>query len=78
MVHRQLHAAIDPSLSYGNEITDKEAMNELCGGWYFRAMGAFSYSKMTQGQALTTDPLLVLISVEPPQSHGSAGWSQLR
>ncbi|KAK3819830.1 MAG: hypothetical protein J3Q66DRAFT_311579 [Benniella sp.] len=31
MVHRQLHAAIDPSISYGNEITDKEAMNELCG-----------------------------------------------
>ncbi|KAI7815809.1 hypothetical protein BC939DRAFT_404742 [Gamsiella multidivaricata] len=31
MVHRQLHAAIDPSISYGGELTDKEAMNELCG-----------------------------------------------
>lgn len=32
MVHRQLHAAIDSEISYGNELTDKEAMNELCGG----------------------------------------------
>ncbi|KAG0328695.1 exosome catalytic subunit dis3 [Podila horticola] len=31
MVHRQLHAAIDSDISYGNELTDKEAMNELCG-----------------------------------------------
>jgi len=30
MVHRQLHAAIDSDISYGNELTDKEAMNELC------------------------------------------------
>ncbi|KAG0246451.1 mitotic control protein dis3 [Mortierella sp. GBAus27b] len=30
MVHRQLHAAIDSELSYGSEITDKEAMNEIC------------------------------------------------
>ncbi|KAI1313414.1 exosome catalytic subunit dis3 [Mortierella claussenii] len=31
MVHRQLHAAIDSDVSYGNELTDKESMNELCG-----------------------------------------------
>ncbi|KAG0293599.1 exosome catalytic subunit dis3 [Linnemannia gamsii] len=31
MVHRQLHAAIDSSLSYGDELTDKEKMNDLCG-----------------------------------------------
>ncbi|KAG0204304.1 exosome catalytic subunit dis3 [Mortierella sp. GBA30] len=31
MVHRQLHAAIDSNISYGNELTDKETMNELCG-----------------------------------------------
>ncbi|KAF9134069.1 exosome catalytic subunit dis3 [Linnemannia schmuckeri] len=31
MVHRQLHAAIDSSVSYGDELTDKEKMNELCG-----------------------------------------------
>jgi exosome complex exonuclease DIS3/RRP44 len=30
MVHRQLHAAIDSDISYGNELTDKESMNELC------------------------------------------------
>lgn len=30
MVHRQLHAAIDADISYGNELTDKESMNELC------------------------------------------------
>lgn len=53
MVHRQLHAAIDSDLSYGNEITDKEAMNELCGGWYFQAIEALVYSKMRQSQALT-------------------------
>lgn len=35
MVHRQLHAAIDSDISYGNELTDKEAMNELCGGKLF-------------------------------------------
>ncbi|KAF8940521.1 hypothetical protein EDD21DRAFT_380965 [Dissophora ornata] len=31
MVHRQLHAAIDHTISYGPELTDKESMNELCG-----------------------------------------------
>ncbi|KAF9581039.1 exosome catalytic subunit dis3 [Lunasporangiospora selenospora] len=30
MVHRQLYAAIDSSVSYGSELTDKEDMNELC------------------------------------------------
>ncbi|KAG0330708.1 exosome catalytic subunit dis3 [Podila humilis] len=29
MVHRQLHAAIDSDVTYGNELTDKEGMNEL-------------------------------------------------
>lgn len=36
MVHRQLHAAIDSSLSYGDELTDKEKMNDLCGSKYLR------------------------------------------
>ncbi|KAF9088934.1 exosome catalytic subunit dis3 [Mortierella sp. GBA35] len=31
MVHRQLHAAIDSNVSYGDELTDKETMNDLCG-----------------------------------------------
>ncbi|KAF9945854.1 exosome catalytic subunit dis3 [Modicella reniformis] len=31
MVHRQLQATIDSDVSYGKELTDKEAMNELCG-----------------------------------------------
>ncbi|KAF9200140.1 exosome catalytic subunit dis3 [Haplosporangium sp. Z 27] len=31
MVHRQLHAAIDPSISYGSELTDKDDMDNLCG-----------------------------------------------
>ncbi|KAF9431723.1 exosome catalytic subunit dis3 [Entomortierella beljakovae] len=31
MVHRQLHAAIDSSVSYGSELTDKDTMDELCG-----------------------------------------------
>ncbi|KAF9995574.1 exosome catalytic subunit dis3 [Entomortierella chlamydospora] len=31
MVHRQLHAAIDPNVTYGGELTDKDNMDELCG-----------------------------------------------
>ncbi|KAG0226605.1 exosome catalytic subunit dis3 [Actinomortierella wolfii] len=30
MVHRQLHAAIDPDVVYGDELTDKETMGKLC------------------------------------------------
>lgn len=65
MVHRQLHAAIDSSLSYGDELTDKEKMNDLCGSKSLRHRSCQVSLVIVSSQYTNLNMLLTPNRLEP-------------